>query len=196
MASERARLIKARHLHLKWVRGKEKKRRMIFEALQLAKASHINQTRKYTGTPYVNHPIRVAAAVMMQPGSTQEMICAALLHDVVEDCDVELDYILERFGPVTANLVDELTNKTKGSTEPREVRKQKDRDRLKKALPQAKLLKLLDRIDNLQEMGGAPPDFRRKYAEESLALAVAIGDVDANLAGQIVDLANKLRDMP
>ncbi len=165
---------------------------MIFEALQLARQAHANQRRKYTDTPYVNHPIRVAAAVMMQPGTTQDMICAALLHDVVEDCDVEIDYILERFGPVVANLVDELTNKTKGSEEPRAVRKQKDRDRLKQAMPQTKLLKLLDRIDNLKEMAGAPDDFKRKYAQESIALAVAIGQDYPQLGGRIVELANQL----
>jgi (p)ppGpp synthase/HD superfamily hydrolase len=165
----------------------------IFEALDFAKMAHAGQLRKYTGDPYVMHPIRVAALVMAREDATEAMIIAALLHDVPEDTKYNLDHVTIRFGTEVADLVDELTNKSKGSPLlPRAERKKMDRDRLAMATREAKVIKLLDRLDNLREMGGADAGFRRKYASESLMLLDAVGSADPATAALVRAEADKL----
>jgi (p)ppGpp synthase/HD superfamily hydrolase len=75
-------------------------------ALEFATTAHasINQRRKYTGEPYIVHPIAVAELVRSVP-HTPEMIAAAYLHDVVEDTPVTIEEIREEFGPQVAELV-------------------------------------------------------------------------------------------
>jgi hypothetical protein len=58
---------------------------------------------------------------------------------------------------------------------------------------EAKIIKLLDRIDNLQEMAGAPGGFRRKYCDESRLLAEVIGDADPELKAELLDCVESLR---
>src|SRR5688572_2066454 len=82
----------------------------------------IGQRRKYTGEPYIVHPIAVAELVRSVP-HTPEMIAAALLHDVVEDTPVTLAQIEAEFGPVVADLVDWLTDVSRPADGKRQVRK-------------------------------------------------------------------------
>ena len=82
---------------------------MLQEALDFARNAHGEQQRKYTHEPYIEHPIRVAEMVKSVP-HTEAMICAAYLHDVVEDTPVAHQEIEERFGPEVARLVHELTD--------------------------------------------------------------------------------------
>jgi (p)ppGpp synthase/HD superfamily hydrolase len=76
-------------------------------ALEFAIAAHasIDQRRKYTGEPYIVHPIAVAALVRSVP-HTPEIIAAAYLHDVVEDTPVTIEEIRAEFGDEVAALVD------------------------------------------------------------------------------------------
>ncbi|MFD1079593.1 HD domain-containing protein, partial [Longispora fulva] len=67
------------------------------EALEFARNAHASQLRKYTGESYIEHPIRVATMVKTVPHTT-EMVCAAYLHDVVEDTPVSLEDIQRKFG--------------------------------------------------------------------------------------------------
>lgn len=69
----------------------------------------IDQRRKYTGEPYIVHPIAVAELVRSVP-HTPEMIAAALLHDVVEDTPVTIEGIETEFGARVAELVGWLTD--------------------------------------------------------------------------------------
>lgn len=143
--------------------------KIIIKAIEFANRAHADQVRKYTGQPYIFHPMRVAMAVANHRGS-DEMICAAVLHDTVEDCGVHIADILKEFGPDIARLVDELTNKTKASDLPRAERKRMDRERIATISTDAKIIKALDRIDNLRELVNAPYDFRKKYHQESREL--------------------------
>lgn len=165
---------------------------MIFQALKFAKAAHEGQLRKYTGGPYVAHPIRVASMVMARDDAYEGMIIAALLHDVPEDTNYSLASIEAIFGSQVAFLVDELTNKTKGSHLSRGERKKMDRDRLADVSHEAKIIKLLDRLDNLREMMGADDQFKQKYAEESRLLMKVIGYTDPAVAALVRAEADKL----
>jgi len=165
---------------------------MILKAATLAQQAHDGQRRKYNDRPYIVHPARVAGRVAVHPRATEAMVTAAFLHDVVEDTPHTLDDVSAEFGPEVARLVEELTNPSKGSKAPRRERKQQDREHLVRVSDEAKIIKLLDRIDNLQEMSGAPIDFKRTYCEESRLLADVIGDTDPELKAELLDSVERL----
>jgi (p)ppGpp synthase/HD superfamily hydrolase len=151
--------------------NKECKRALLInDAKAFAIDAHAGQKRKYKDEDYVNHPIRVASRVTQVPGNTTEMVMAALLHDVIEDTKVTESDIRQKFGDKVANLVVELTNVKSIGT--REQRKALDRERISRISKQAKIIKALDRIDNLTDMKGtAPKDFSIIYSHESILLA-------------------------
>ena len=71
----------------------------ITKAYLFAQVAHKGQVRKYTGEPYITHPVHVASILTKYcPDVSSKMMCAALLHDVVEDCDVSLEDIKTLFG--------------------------------------------------------------------------------------------------
>jgi len=151
-------------------------------ALAFAKAAHasIDQRRKYTGEPYIVHPMAVAEIVRSVP-HTPEMVAAAYLHDVVEDTPVTIDEVTAEFGPVVGELVDWLTDVSRPGDGNRRVRKELDRCHLAKAPPQAKTIKLADLIDNSLTISARDPDFWRVYRQEKLALLEVLGEGDPAL---------------
>lgn len=167
---------------------------LILRAAKLAAQAHEGQTRKYTNRPYVEHPARVAGRVALRPDATEDMVAAAFLHDVVEDTEIKLEDIRSILNPEVARLVGEMTNTSKITDPklPRAERKKMDRDRLAQVSYEVKIIKLLDRIDNVREMTGAPSGFIRIYAEESLLLATVIGDADIELKKELIEAATDL----
>jgi len=165
---------------------------IILKAAAFARQAHAEQRRKYNDRPYIQHPARVAGRVAAHPRATEAMVAAAFLHDVVEDTPHTLEEVSAEFGLEVARLVAELTNPSKGSKAPRRERKQLDRDHLAQVTLEAWIIKLLDRIDNLQEMVDAPGNFRRKYCEESRLLADVISDADPELKAELLDSIERL----
>lgn len=165
----------------------------IIQAAQFAARSHLGQQRKYNGQPYIFHPARVAGRVAIHPLATEEMVAAAFLHDVLEDCDVTYGELEGRFGRRLADMVQSLTNPSKGSSLSRARRKQMDRDHLATVNWQIKIIKLIDRIDNVQELQGADSSFMLKYALESELLADVIGDADLELKAELLGYINNLK---
>lgn len=138
------------------------------EALDFATKAHGEQMRKYSEEPYIEHPKRVAEIVRTVP-HTPEMICAAYLHDVVEDTSVEIEEIQQKFGTKVAGLVQELTDeymKVKYPHLNRRARKDKEVERQAKMSVEAKTIKLADVIDNTPDIVKNDPGFGRKYLFE------------------------------
>ena len=84
---------------------------LIGQAYEYADECHQGQLRK-SGDPYIDHPVETALFLADLHLDTHTII-AALLHDVVEDCDVTLEEVEARFGPETAKLVDGVTKLTR-----------------------------------------------------------------------------------
>ena len=76
----------------------------VFHAIELAACAHRGQVRKGSGVPYLIHPLNVAK-LLIQGGCVEEVVVAGLLHDTVEDTDMELADIEAEFGPGVAALV-------------------------------------------------------------------------------------------
>lgn len=154
---------------------------LFHQALTFATAVHAGQTRRYNGQPYIYHPIRVSQMVINHPISSEITLCAALLHDTLEDRPDIVTYegLSQAFGPDVARLVKELTNYSKltSSTASRAERKQMDRDNLSRASKEAQIIKSFDRVDNLQELikdiqtgQNVPKSFAQLYLGESWQL--------------------------
>lgn len=159
---------------------------LIIQAAQYAAQKHAGQKRKFNDRPYITHPIRVAGRVATHEMATKELVAAAFLHDVVEDCNIPLSEIENFFGQLVMWYVDELTNDkdVKGN---RAERKKANREKIKGISHEAKLVKLIDRIDNLYEIPETD-GFAIVYAKESILL------LDECLTGVDAQLEQELRN--
>ena len=83
---------------------------LVEEAILFATEAHCGQMRKSVKTPYILHPMEVAN-ICATITTDQEVLAAAILHDTVEDTDVTLDQLRQRFGERVAMLVDSETEK-------------------------------------------------------------------------------------
>jgi (p)ppGpp synthase/HD superfamily hydrolase len=157
------------------------------KALIFAERAHRGQVRRYTGDPYIVHPVAVAHIVKSVP-HTVEMAAAALLHDVIEDSDVTIDEIEAAFGPPITTLVAWLTNVSTPADGNRAARKNLDHHRLMQAPAEAQTIKFADIIDNAKSISAHDPDFWRTYRRECLSLSRLMTRGDASLRAQALRL--------
>ena len=141
--------------------------RRVISALDCAIRSHENQHRKDGSTLYVTHPIGVAALVD-QYGGNENQVIAALLHDVVEDCDITLSEVADKFGEDVAQIVGDLTNTSKQDRPElnRAARKKLDAHLLAQASSSSQLVKLCDIYYNISDLHGLETGFRIKFLLE------------------------------
>lgn len=150
---------------------------LTMRARAFAAAAHLGQKRKYTGDPYIVHPIAVADMVARKGGTT-EMVAAALLHDVVEDTPVTSEEIHEKFGPVIGGLVDELTDEYTKENYPewnRAKRKHAESIRLSQVSESAKIIKWCDMADNTTTIVEHDPGFAKVFLREKAELLERLG---------------------
>ena len=118
----------------------------IEEAIEIAAEAHQGQYRKGTDTPYITHPYAVGL-ILMEAGCTEAVIIAGILHDTVEDTDLTLEFIRERFGDAIANIVD-------GCSEDKALRwrarKTERIEALRSASPEVCTVTCADKLHNLR----------------------------------------------
>ncbi len=120
-------------------------------ALRMAAVGHRDQVRKGSGVPYVEHPMAVAL-VLDRAGFDDEVVIAGLLHDLVEDTDVTLDQIRDRFGDRVAAMVANCTEvklDASGGKRPWIDRKTDHLESLANAPDPARAIVLADKLHNL-----------------------------------------------
>ena len=129
---------------------------LVMKATDYAADKHRGQSRKdANNTPYINHPIALANLLTNHAGITDtNIIVAALLHDTVEDTDATVDDIEEIFGITIRNIVMEVTD---DKSLPSAARKQLQIKHAATLSYEAKLVKLADKISNLQDILKNPP---------------------------------------
>jgi (p)ppGpp synthase/HD superfamily hydrolase len=160
------------------------------QAYKFAWFRHGKQFRKYTGEPYINHPIRVAELVKTV-AHTNNMIAAALLHDVVEDTSATLEDIKNNFNLEVAELVRMLTNISHADDGLRRHRKAKDKEHLSKASHDAKTIKLADIIDNCSDIRKLDAKFAKIYLAEKADLLNVLEEGDPILFGIAYNIIHK-----
>lgn len=157
---------------------------LIDQAIAFGSFCHAGQKRKYTGLPYIVHPIAVMQIIHGIEGTTEEMRVAAILHDVVEDTDVGVAYIERMFGPVVAGHVFDLTAQEVPGN--RAVRKTAELERLKHVSAQSQTIKLADLLDNSLDIFANDQKFARIYLPEQRRLAVALDKGNEKLRGEVM----------
>lgn len=145
-------------------------KKLIRKAFDVSVEAHKNQRRK-SGEAYIFHPIGVAKIVASEIGLGATSIAAALMHDVVEDTDVTLEDIKKKFNPKVAQLVEGLT---KISQVKKEMNISMQAENFRKMLltlnddVRVILIKLADRLHNMQTMDAMPEYKQVKIASETL----------------------------
>jgi guanosine-3',5'-bis(diphosphate) 3'-pyrophosphohydrolase len=139
------------------------------EAFAFAKACHGDQLRP-TGDPYERHLLEAVEVLAEGAGILdRDVLVAALLHDVVEDTACALEEVEARFGPGVAELVDWVTKTDPPEGGDKEAARLAYLRRLAAAPPQAVLVKLADRLSNVQRLDRLPrPEKRRSYYRETV----------------------------
>lgn len=124
---------------------------LVLKALQFAMDKHKGQVRKVTQDPYISHPLKVSylLASFKQSKKLDELLCAALLHDTLEDTNTTFEEITKEFTPLIASLVLELTS------DEAQIKSIGKTNYLKKKLVSissyALTLKLVDRLANMMD---------------------------------------------
>jgi len=150
----------------------------------------VGQKRKYTGDDYISHPLAVAELVR-SVRHTEVMLCAAVLHDVVEDTEATLDDVERIFGHEVACLVEMLTDVSKKSDGNRSARKAIDRGHTAKASADAKTIKLADLIDNTRSIVEHDAKFAKVYLAEKALLLDVLRDGDETLWEQANEIVSR-----
>ncbi|MDQ1694983.1 MAG: diphosphokinase / guanosine-3,5-bis(diphosphate) 3-diphosphatase, partial [Frankiaceae bacterium] len=143
--------------------------RLVQRAFDVAERCHRGQLRR-SGDPYITHPVAVATNVA-ELGLEEPTICAALLHDTVEDTALGLDDVRRDFGDEVAMLVDGVTKLDKvkygESAEAETIRKMvvaMARD------ARVLILKLADRLHNVRTLSWLPEDKQQRTAKQTLEI--------------------------
>jgi (p)ppGpp synthase/HD superfamily hydrolase len=166
----------------------------IERAASFAAEAHNGQVRKFGGGDYIIHPERVAGRVAELDGVTETMIIAAWLHDVVEDTPVTAETVASEFGREVAELVLELTKVGEGEGLSRAEKHAANLEALAHISNPAKRIKMCDRIDNLNDMRGAPGEFVQRYLPESRNLLGVLREADESLGRELEALIEDLSE--
>jgi (p)ppGpp synthase/HD superfamily hydrolase len=137
---------------------------LIRDALATATEAHAGQIRNGAGgIPYIEHPVAVAE-LLAEHGWAEEVLAAALLHDVIEDSETTLDDLREKFGEPVTGLVGSLSdNETIADWK---ERKEEHRERVSTAGPKALAIYGADKLTNARALRGAWEEEGEAVAEE------------------------------
>ena len=147
-------------------------------AYEFAARYHANQRRR-SGEPYINHPVEVALILADDLQMDEDVICAALLHDTVEDTTATLADLAARYGETVAELVDGVTKLT--SIEVDSMDEKQALNLRKMFLAMSKdirvvIIKLADRLHNMRTLAALPPDRRAFKARETMDVYAPLAD--------------------
>jgi guanosine-3',5'-bis(diphosphate) 3'-pyrophosphohydrolase len=146
----------------------------IASAVQFATAYHGDQRRK-TGVPYLEHLLEAVQILVEGAGvSSPDVLVAAVLHDVVEDTPATLADVRAAFGPRVAELVGWVTIPASEHGEDSSAAREAYLRRLRDAPRDAVLVKLADRMSNVQTLRNLPPDRQRAYYAQTVTYIVPL----------------------
>ena len=143
----------------------------ITKAYELARDAHLGQSRS-SGEPYITHPVAVAHVLASMRLDAQS-IMAALMHDVIEDCGVSKETLVEKFGQAVADLVEGVSKLTQIKFGSKAEAQAENFRKMMMAMTKdirVILIKLADRLHNMQTLGALIPEKRRRIAQETLEI--------------------------
>ena len=174
-------------------------------ALAFACAAHFGQRRKGSGAPYITHPMAVAS-IVGQYGGDEDQAIAALLHDVMEDCGVSEERLVDRYGSKVARIVVACTDTTERPKPPWRPRKEAHIAKVRDQPGEVKLVMAADKLHNAlsilrdRRRGSVGEDVWTRFTADKLdvlwyyrAMAAAIGHGwDHELHGELSHAVDRL----
>ncbi len=165
-----------------------------WKALSFAFASYGNLKRKAKDTPYIIHPVRITLilrSVGFNEFENEELMIAALFHDLCEDTNTTLEEIDKKFGEKIVSIVNELTM----PEDAKDRKKDKWLENFMNSSKEAKIIKLADRIDNLLEMvDDWTVEKQIAYANQAKIVLKSCGDANKELADKLDEIIKDLLD--
>ena len=168
---------------------------VLLAAIQYSAEKHRGQRRKDVGaSPYINHPIEVAALLANVAGVQDETILtAAVLHDTVEDTRTSPADLESTFGAAVHNLVQEVTD---DKSLPKAERKRLQIEHAPHLSNPAKLIKIADKISNVREVSETPPadwslERRREYLNWAERVVAGCRGVNSALESHFDDILRR-----
>jgi len=148
---------------------------LLFKALAFSAEKHRTQKRKdIEESPYINHPIALANILAQRWVIDENVLCAAILHDTLEDTETTADELKKHFGEKITSIVLEVTD---DKSLEKEVRKQLQIEHAASLSHEAKLVKLADKIANITDIINTPPaKWTKERKQEYFAWAKAVVD--------------------
>ena len=146
---------------------------LLFKALAFSAEKHTKQRRKdIEESPYINHPIALANILAQRWVIDENVLCAAILHDTLEDTETTADELRKHFGEKITSIVLEVSD---DKNLDKEVRKQLQIDHAASISQEAKLVKLADKIANITDIINTPPiNWSKERKQDYFAWAKAV----------------------
>lgn len=155
------------------------------KACAFAAEKHRNQRRKdIDASPYINHPIALANILASEGGVTDQVVlCAAVLHDTIEDTETTEQELLNLFGDKITSVVMEVTD---DKSLEKHIRKENQIEHAPLLSSEAKLVKLADKICNLRDILVSPPsdwstERKREYFDWAARVVDGVRGIDPTL---------------
>ncbi len=171
--------------------------KVLDRAAELATRAHGGQTRR-GGGPYIAHPLAVVEAVA-EVTQDLDVLCAAVLHDVVEDSAVTLDDMTRLFGGRVAGIVAELTDHPDWAELDTLTRKARQREEFENASAEAKVIKIADQWSNVSDLArgtsGDDVAFLEGYLATSRAVVEVCREASPGLADRFDAAARELEEL-
>lgn len=130
-------------MEIEWIMKSYFKMNLVQKAKEFARECHKGQFRNDGKTPYITHPEAVVNLLLDATIRDENIIASAWLHDVMEDCNININEIKKEFGDDVAEIINVLT---------RNVDREKYKQRIKESDFAVKMIKLADTIHNCSEM--------------------------------------------
>ena len=169
---------------------------LLFKALAFSAEKHTKQRRKdIDKTPYINHPISLANILAQRWVIDENVLCAAILHDTIEDTETTVEELQEHFGEKITSIVLEVTD---DKSLEKSIRKQMQVHHAATISHEAKLVKLADKIANITDIINMPPvdwssDRKKDYFDWAKAVVDNLRGAHEGLEKDFDDLINKAK---
>jgi guanosine-3',5'-bis(diphosphate) 3'-pyrophosphohydrolase len=172
---------------------------LLLRAIEFSAEKHRTQRRKdVDASPYINHPIAVAA-VLARVGGVRRIpvLCAAVLHDTIEDTETSAEELDAAFGQEICLLVQEVTDDKRLA---KDERKRLQIEHAPHLSPSAKLIKLGDKIANIKDVTDSPPSDwsgqrRRQYLDWAEQVVAGCRGVNHALEDRFDEVLRRAREV-
>lgn len=156
---------------------------MLQKAFITATQLHSNQTRKDSNLPYIIHPMRIVDKLYKNGHNDETILTAAILHDVLEDCNVDKQYLIDNFNQQVADIVEECSNLSK-------MNKLDFSFSILNKSKECQIIKAFDKLDNIDDFNNYGNFYTAQYILTEFPIIINYCRMfdDLKIFGKIVEM--------